>query len=222
MREIVIAAIALVVGAVLGGVVPRGEVRDLQAQVAELSERDCRPKLGQELAGMLVRPRPTKAPLPKWEPVITAPPEQGAEPAPAPAPEPATDTGASEDGPDRGIAGAKEALAMRRTQARAALIQDAQPDPDQLQQFDGAVDDMNADLRSLAQDMADKVQREGQPSRHDLMLFASDALDVFITADNRMNGSLTPDQLAAVDDQSVDPFSYVDPSILDRFAELDR
>lgn len=111
---------------------------------------------------------------------------------------------------------------MRRTQARAALIQDAQPDPDQLQQFDGAVDDMNADLRSLAQDMADKVQREGQPSRHDLMLFASDALDVFITADNRMNGSLTPDQLAAVDDQSVDPFSYVDPSILDRFAELDR
>lgn len=226
MREIVIAAVALVLGAVLGGVLPREQVRDLKAQVAQLSDRDCRPKLGQQLAGMLVKPRPTPKSK-KWEPVITAPPEKPDEaaPAPAPAPEPpapSSDTGSSAAPGTQGIEQAKEALALRRTQARAALLQDADPDAQQLKQFDGAVADMNADLRTLAQQMVDKSQRDGPLSRRDTMQFASDALDVLITADDRMNGALTPDQVASVDDASVDPFSYVDPSILDLFAELDQ
>ncbi len=47
MRHVVVAAVALVVGLVLGGMPPRAEVRRLEVKVAE--QRECRPLLGREL-----------------------------------------------------------------------------------------------------------------------------------------------------------------------------
>jgi hypothetical protein len=74
----------------------------------------------------------------------------------------------------------------------------------------------------LGQDLVAEVRENGQPSRRDSMAFAADALDILITAEDAIGGSLTDDQRAAMDDESLDPFSYVDPALLDLLAEIDR
>ncbi|MBW2258030.1 MAG: hypothetical protein JRI25_25980 [Deltaproteobacteria bacterium] len=113
-------------------------------------------------------------------------------------------------------------MALRRVQARAALLEDADPDDEQLDAFDDAVADMNVALREIAEDVVDRVNEFGEPTRREMMIFAADTLDVLIEAEERMVSTLDEDQMGQVEDASVDPFSYVDPELLDLFAELDQ
>ncbi|MBW1877362.1 MAG: hypothetical protein JRJ84_03275 [Deltaproteobacteria bacterium] len=217
MKYAIAAAVALVVGIVLGGLFPRAEVRELRLQMADWEQQECRTPVGRELATLLTRP-----PLPQPEPAPV--PEGWEEPErddPTLAPE-ETDLPEPDLDPEEGIEVMKEALALRRVQARAALLEDADPDDEQLDAFDDAVADMNVALREIAEDVVDRVNEFGEPTRREMMIFAADTLDVLIEAEERMVSTLDEDQMGQVEDASVDPFSYVDPELLDLFAELDQ
>jgi hypothetical protein len=220
VRQIVIAAVALVLGVVLGGLAPRSQVRSLEKQLEEAE--DCKGSgMGTEIATMLGAGR------------LSQP-----EPEPEPEPEPQDDA-ADTDEPDRngiqirvnddddvtpeqGMAAMREALELRRTQARAALIEDAEPSDQQLDDFDAAVDKMNDELLDLAKDFVAEFEEGGEPTRRDAMAFAADALDVLVTAEDSFAASLDDDQLEALPEEALDPLSHLDPELLDLLAQLDQ
>ncbi len=81
---------------------------------------------------------------------------------------------------------------------------------------------MNADLRVLATEFVAVYKESGEePSRRDMMAFAADSLDVLITTEDALTGSLAPEQQDALSEESLDPLSYVDGSLVDVLAELD-
>jgi hypothetical protein len=218
MKYAIAAAVALVVGLVVGGLFPRAEVRELRSQMADMEQQECRTPVGRELATLLTRP--PVAPPPEEPPPPMALEDTEEDDGVLPPEE--TDAPEPDLSPEEGIVVMKEALELRRVQARAALMEDADPDDGQLDEFDAAITDMNTALREIAEDVVDRVQEYGEPTRHEMMVFAADTLDVLIEAEERMVGTLDEDQMEQVDDASVDPFSYVDPELLDLFAELDQ
>ena len=50
--------------------------------------------------------------------------------------------------------------------------------------------------------------------------WGADALDTLVEAEDRISDALNSDQLEELDDGSLDPFSYVDPAIIDVLAAL--
>lgn len=210
MKYALVAAVALVLGILLGGVPTRGDVRRLESEVAELEERDCRPMLGTGLLGAL---RPAAVP-PGVDPEPVAPSGDTDEAA---APEVAAP---DEELDEESIETVRATLDVRRAQARAALLEQANPTEEQLESFDAAVADMNAELRSVAEDLLARVHElDGVPPRRELMLYAADGLDAVIEADARIQETLGG---VAVDDEAVDPLSHLDPSLVDLLAELDE
>lgn len=123
-------------------------------------------------------------------------------------------------GSDEALSAARDAMALRQRQAWAALEEQARPNREQMADIESALDDMNAELRLLAEDFVARI-RDGEPSRRDAMLFAADTLDVLLEADERLFSALDEDQRAALQEETLDPMSYVDPGLLDVFLELE-
>jgi hypothetical protein len=227
VRHVIVAAIALVVGLVVGGVGQRAQLAAMTAEIRDLRDRRCDDRPGDLTRLFGGSPAPT----------ASADPDAAPEPAPrrhrADAPlgddetPPAHEPPRAEEDTDEAepprIEGARTALAARRAQARAALIEDADPTADQLADVDSAVDDMNAQLDSLARDLVDRVQAGGgELSRREQMQFAADGLDVMLTAQTSIEDALDDDQRAAVDEEAIDPFSYIDPALMDLIEQLDQ
>ena len=227
MRQVLIGLVALVIGFLLGGIGPRAQLRTLEASVDHLAEEKCEKTVGRDLAAMFGAARRNNAgsdkpytPPARFE-RVQGEPEGEVEPAlvePEEATEPVDPAERMEDELEM----ARTALDLRRTQAMAALIEDADPSDEQLDAIDAAVDQMNVELEDLAADLISLVNSGEEPSRSEMMIFAADALDVMITAEESIAGQLSDDQLASVEDGSVDPFSYVDPGLVDLFYELDQ
>lgn len=228
MKHVVVAAIALVVGLVLGGLLPRAEVRALEQEVASLEDRPCTsPGVGRDLAG-LFRGQPPLVeelpPRPEAEPSKEA--QGGFHVEVGGSGEPA-DPGLGGDVPmspedrEEALAAVQEAMELRRVQARAALIEDADPSDEQLASFDAAMATMNEELTGLAEGFVAQYQDGREPTRRDMMAFAADTLDVMITAEDQITSVLDADQLAAADPEAYDPFSHVDPGVVDVLWELD-
>jgi hypothetical protein len=47
------------------------------------------------------------------------------------------------------------------------------------------------------------------------MEFAADALDALLSAEDNMRSAFDAEQLGDVEDSAIDPFSYIDPAIID-------
>ncbi len=209
------AAGGFLVGLALGGLGPRSALREARAE-ARAASRSPR-GAGTELARIFQgRPLPDRAETPSPTPDGAAdqPPSEG----PESAAEAETPSGGA--APDERAA-IREALALRQTQARAALLEDAEPTEVQVEQIDAAVADMNTDLKVLATEFVARFDAS-EPSRRNMMVFAADTLDVLIDTEDRLAETLTDEQMDAVREESLDPLSYVDPSLLDVLAELDR
>lgn len=116
---------------------------------------------------------------------------------------------------------ARAALDLRRTQARAALLEDTDAEDEQMEQFDTAVDAMNDVLLDLTEEMTEMVEGGAKPGRREAMEFAADALDALLSAEDNMRSSFDPTQLAEVEDSAIDPFSHIDPAIIDVLEGLD-
>src|SRR5262249_5204063 len=136
-------------------------------------------------------------------------------PAASPAAEGADREAPAED-PDRPDAAQhmKDALDLRRAQAQAALREQAGATDEQMDQVDQIVAGMNADLESLATDFV-AASGQGEPSRHDLMVFASDTLDVLINTEESLGTVLDEDQIHQLTADALDPTAYVDGGVVD-------
>ncbi len=228
MKQVLIGAIALVLGILVGSVWPLSEARALQERVRELEERECKPRVGSELARVFRGQSPVGPGLSarRGHPAAAGDDEEAdgelhEEEGPVSIQIDAGDERFDQEDRDVALGAAREAMALRRVQARAALEEDAWPDDEQLDEFDLAVGAMNDDLTDLAEGFVEGLA-ERDPSRREMMVFAADVLDVFIEADDHIASTFDAEQLEAAADESVDPFSYVDPGLVDLFMELDR
>ncbi|MCK6516505.1 hypothetical protein L6R46_15805 [Myxococcota bacterium] len=234
MRAFVIAAFTFVVGLVLGGVGPRAEVAELQEQIEDLEDNDCGPGLRSELAQLLAAGAGRRAPTPPADPALKfGDPEEIAAKNPEVAEAVAEGEAAREEvgagmseaarevaSDAEGLQAARTALELRRAQARQALVEGAEPSDAQLERIDAAVDTMNASLSVLADELVATLESGEEPSRRDAMAFAADALDTLINAEDQIYDSLSPEQREAVDEGAIDPFSYVDPALVDKLGAL--
>ena len=121
-----------------------------------------------------------------------------------------------------GAEAARTALELRRAQARAALVEGAEPSQAQLDDIDQAVQDMNDALLSLSGELTEMLESGEEPERRQAMSFAADALDTMITAEDQFRDTLSQEQIEALDDQALDPFSYISPDIIDTLQSLDQ
>ncbi|MEZ4240997.1 MAG: hypothetical protein R3F59_33530 [Myxococcota bacterium] len=228
VKHLLVAAFTLVVGLVIGGLGPRSEVRALRDEVADLRAKPCRaagPDMRELFRGRTWEERPaTPQAAPPNPPPPPRRPTRATTPrpswCPAPEPVPVDDLPADErppDGPD--TEKIKDALQIRRAQALAALRERAGASDEQMDDVEAIVDRMNADLGAVAENWA-AAMGEGDLSRREMMLMASDTLDVLIDTEDALYGTFGPDQRAALSDDVLDPTAYVDGSVVDRFDEL--
>lgn len=228
MRALIAAALALLLGVVLGGLGPREDLRAAEARITELEAKECERPVAEGFAALLAAgaasrggpsgDRPEDPPTPEAQREDGARPDAPPEEAPE-ADEPRSDVPVS--GEARSLDSARAAMEIRRTQARAAMIERADPDDAQLAEFDDALDDMNDELFGLADEVTARLAAGETPERRELMTFAAEALDIVLVADERVQASLSEEQLEALDDAAVDPLSYIDPQILDLLQGLD-
>lgn len=230
MRNVLIAAAGLVIGLLIGSVVPSSKIRGLEAEVEDL-QRKTKQNRAQDLARFF---------------------QQGATIANGSGNEPAPEVEGEEypeeeltrrqkrrerwrerreerwggDDPwdelpeDAGVEAIREVMELRRTQAREALSEQTGADEAQIEAVDGAMHQMNSELRGLAERMVDDVIEYGEPDRRQMLEFAAEGLDIVLAADDGIRAAFDEDQLYAVDDAAVDPFSYIDPEILSVFEDI--
>ncbi|MCA9489524.1 MAG: hypothetical protein KC621_06360 [Myxococcales bacterium] len=232
--HLLLAAVALVVGLVIGGLGPRSEARGLREKLDELSSRECASgnDMGKQIAEVF-RGRPLASNLPD---VQVDEPTAEPETEPASDEEPRSRRGKrgqgfqididGEDGsepqtPEEAVAMAREAMELRRTQARAALAEAGVSD-EQLSSIDEAMDRMNQDLSALTETFVATVQEGGEPDRREMMMFAADTLDVLLEGEDALYGVLDEEQRADIDDAALDPFSYIDGGVVDALMQLER
>lgn len=230
-RLFLVGVAALVFGTVLGAWQPRGELLDLRKTVAEL-EKDTRAcKRGAASAGIArilggrdgaesaaTGERPQSPTAPSDE--VNLEVEAGAEAE--------ADFGGSEEAERGGPGGLPSdpaamaaALDARAAQARAALIEQADPDDEALAEIDDAIEKMNTRLKAQVDAFADSMEGGVEPDRREMMEFAAEALDAVIEADDVFRDTLPEDVRAEVDDEAVDPFSYIDGSTLASIGRLE-
>lgn len=213
MRILVTLAFGIVIGVAIGAVPAENWSSTVASHAKEEARRDCPKSDFSGVVGNMLEDAGRRN-----EPVAPAP--AGREPA---LPDEAPDAAAEPVPPpdvEQEVSAAKTALEARRTQARAALIEDAGLDDTQLAAFDEATAAMNAELIALTDDLVADVQENGPPSRRDSMQYAAEALDVMISTEDRLNAVLDDDQRTDAAPESLDPLSYVDPSIVDHLREL--
>jgi len=229
IRFVVVGIVALAVGLVLGGLGPRAELRTLKDQLDGKPAKCESSGIGRQIASAF-RGRPWEANLDDDE--IAGDPE----PEPEPTAEPAAPengiqinfgNGEDGEGPDpedieEGIDMMRDAMQLRKTQARAALDEAVGPSDEQWNEIDNAIAEMNGDLKMLAEEFVDTIGAGEEPSRREAMLFAADTLEVMLEADDRLYDSLTPEQIDDMDAEAIDPFAHIDPDIVDIFMELDQ
>lgn len=214
--HVVTVGLALAFGLVAGSFGPRSEVRALRAQVAELEARPCRTAVGPRIFSEVLRaPSTTRGPSEPAPDALPAP-EGSGDAAPA---EPMADAAAEEE-----VERMKSALDLRRVQATAALLEQVAADDEQMATVEQITADMNAQLRQLATEFVESAQSAGggMPTRREAMLFAADALDILVGAEEAMWETVPPDRAEELDPDLLDPTAFIDGSIVDVMAELDR
>jgi len=232
MKYILAVSLSLMAGVLIGVLSQRPEIHDAQLRIDELEARDCSSKgLGRGLAAaMQGRPRAMLEPDEPDEPGAASEDHEDA------AAEEREDGGAAfefefgtgdekptEEWDEEDVRRELDALVvaqdLRRTQARAALVEQADPSDEQLETFDQTMDAMNEDLLGLTQELVEQIDNGEELTRHDMMTYASDLLDVMIIADENVADVI--DEGVDIDDEAYDPFSYIDPAIITELGELD-
>ena len=230
LTAIGVGIVGLVLGVAAGGVLPRAELRELQAQLDEAQSKACetdRGAIGREFASAL-RGRPVSG---AYDDRDVAAVEDGDEPPAIDEDRPQTLEDIEREIEERSEAGASDeelsglvldAMSLRTTQARQAIEQDLAPTDEQWDQIDGAIDRMNDDLAALADGFAADFADGTIPNRRDTMIFAADTLDVLIEADDAIWSTLTPEQQDLAQEEAIDPLSHIDSSVLEPFMAMEQ
>jgi len=236
MKQIALAAAALVVGLMLGGLQPRAEVRDLREELTEAQRAPANARLGNDLAdffGRAAKPGggrpclPTEEALARPDQIAAAHPE-----AVEYADEIQDEIDLTRDEleqelqdleapSDTELELARTALELRRAQSRAALVQDTDASDVQLEDIDEAYGAMNEVLVDLSTELVDLIAEGRTPSRRDAMEFTADALDAMLLAERSVEDLLDDEQRAELQEEALNPFNYIDPAIVDSLRALD-
>lgn len=211
------AVVALVVGIVLGAWQPRGELLAMRAELDEMravAAKPCRTDAAASIRSLLqVDPEDLRAARDDGEPTeegaVTAEPVPDAPDAPLDAEGAAPPDGEAPATPEEARAAARAALDARRSQARAALLEQADLGDDEAAAVDAAVDEMNRELKAEIDAFVDEAVANGEIDRRAMMEFAAGALDVYIAADDRFREAVPADVYGEIDPSAVDPLSYV-------------
>lgn len=223
MRNFLLVVGALVMGLVVGSWQPRGEVLRLRDEIDgyRAKVRACNRGTAAEGIRELLRAEAPAEEEPRREGRRRSKPRAEVEaPSEAPVAEAPAEAGAPS--PAEAADAAAAALDARAAQARAALLEQADPDDAQLAAVDAAIDEMNRQLKAQVDAFVETALGSGDFDRRELMDFAAESLDVVIEADDRIRDALGPEAYAAVDDQAVDPFSYVSGDTLSGLARLEE
>ena len=239
MKYIVICALSFFIGSVVGGISPKWELQKMKQEQYDSimpSSNDCKKStIGSDLAQLMAsnssasQATPTE---PKQNPFGDRTPEEIERDNPRAA-EVAQQLDEEqerfqEEFPDsfersqEELETARTALELRRAQARAALVEGAEPNDEQLSDIDQAVQEMNDSLLELSGELTDLLANGEEPERRQAMSFAAEALDTMITAEDRFRDALSQEQIDALDDQALDPFSYISPDLIDTLQSLDQ
>lgn len=227
-RAFLMGAAGLLVGLVIGYWQPQGEKLALQEQVDTLKLQriaDCRGKPSDSLRSLF---RAEPGDLGKATPPPGAPPD-----APPPGDAPSADAPPPGAPPDGGAPGDKPrsaaefqaemntALSARRAQALAALEEQADLSDAQVAQVNALMDDMNQKLKGRLDAFVADASEAGAVDRRDMMVFASDALDIVIEADSQLQGLIPADIYDDIDPQATDPLSYLTGPALSGLTQLE-
>ena len=225
MKYVVAVTVSLLVGVIVGMMSQRPELMRAEETIATLEDRECsqRRTVGRGLAAA-VQGQPQRMVQPEEEAFEEDVPEDedgvviefgdGHDREADEADDDAEDVRAELDL----MATAQD---LRQAQARAALLEQTDLDDDELQTFDQAVDTMNEDLVELAGGFVDQLKDEEDISRHDMMVFAADMLDVMIVAEESFADTFEDQDLGAIDEEAIDPFSFIAPELVEILGELD-
>lgn len=112
-------------------------------------------------------------------------------------------------------------MRVRRRQARAALVEQAELEEDDLVRVDAAVERMNEELAGMVEDLVEDATASGRLDRRELMAFAADALEVVISADGALRDVVGDEAVASVDDTALDPLSYLDAAVVAPLTRLE-
>lgn len=224
MKLFVPVVVSLVVGIVLGGWQPRGELLALRKEADDLraeARKPCRGGGASTLSGIFRVPEGAEDDRP------TPPRGAGSETPSAPeAPIEGTPSGAPPPGPapenaEQAMAAMKATLDARRAQALQALTEQGDLSDDQVQAVEQIMDQMNHDLKQAVDQMVEETLAHGEVDRREMLEFGADALDIVLAADDQMRNTLPKEVYEAVDDPSVDPFSYVSGEALASAVKLE-
>lgn len=231
-RAFVPAVVGLAGGLLIGLWQPRGEVLALRAEVDELraradgacAEEGAAARIRDLLGAPAARRGAPPAPVPPTEDPVT-PPEQG-DGGEIPATPPGVSVGGPEDGaaspsPEEMARMMEDAMRVRRRQARAALVEQAELEEDDLVRVDAAVERMNEELAGMVEDLVEDATASGRLDRRELMAFAADALEVVISADGALRDVVGDEAVASVDDTALDPLSYLDAAVVAPLTRLE-
>ena len=236
MKYFVLCALSFFIGSIVGGVGPKHElqtIKQTQQNSIITSSKDCKKStIGSDLAQIMASNSSASKPSPQKNPFGDRTPEEIRKDNPE-AVEIAERLDENQEQfqeefqeslerSQEELETARTALELRRAQARAALVEGADPSQAQLDDIDQAVQDMNDALLSLSGELSDMLESGEEPERRQAMSFAAEALDTMITAEDQFRDTLSQEQIDALDDQALDPFSYISPDIIDTLQSLDQ
>ncbi len=224
-RTFLITALALVLGTVLGALQPRGELLALREEVRALNDKTRECQRGAAGAGLreFFRAPPASAPEPTGAPTgeeaIGADGPAGAD---VPVADEANSGQAEASGPKaEDVEAMVAAMDARAAQARAALLEQGELDDEQIAAIDEALERMNAKLKKQVDAFAQSVEAGGEPDRRELMEFAAEALDAVIEADDAMVAHIPESVRDSMDDEALDPMSFISGETLSAIATLE-
>jgi hypothetical protein len=236
MREIAVGAVALLMGLIIGGVGPRAELTRMMHTVETVDAERCKNTVGEDLASFFGAAKDGGLPLvdlpsspaPPRKIVLDAPPSETQEALDAMNAEEAAAREQLADDARAALENSEEldlarsALELRRAQSRQALIEQLDPDDEQLDTIEAAYSEMNETLEVFAGGLADMVLSGEEPDRRTAMEFAAEALDAMLVAEDNVLATLDEDQRAEMDVDVINPFNHVSPGLIDSLMELDE
>jgi len=230
-RTFLVVVAALVLGTVIGAWSPRAELLAMRGRVADMEKetRECqRGAATSGIAEILGGAGRERRGSHRDGPPEVPPGEDQAGATPEGAPDDNMKRAGGEEGggseandlPNTPAAMA-EALDARAAQARAALIEQVDPDEEQIAALDAAVEKMNQKLKTQVDAFVAEAAAGKEPDRREMMEFGAEALDAVIEADDAFRDVIPEDQRAEIDDETLDPFSYIDGATVGALAGLE-
>ncbi|RME28763.1 MAG: hypothetical protein D6798_01645 [Deltaproteobacteria bacterium] len=212
-------AVGVVVGFVLGGIGPRNELARVQDELsatrdelvevqARLARRNPLEVLGlpDGLSGGGDLPRPEGA----------APPPERRKPVPEPpptAPAVEDDPGGRPAGPEPGLAefdAAVEAQRLRKEQSRAALIEQADLDDQEIAELDATIDAMNDRLGALGDELLDLALEGGDPDAPEMLHAVHEISGILYDAQVELDAIIGEDAVDGVDPEAREVWNHID------------